>query len=177
MPAGCCIDASTSHPLNSASASASKRATLAYRGPVASCPLESLLPFASRTPAGCCIAICCVPRPRVTFCCIGTATSLFAPAGCDVTSLCTTSASQRAAISRLAVSSLSPMRRRSCRQCAGVFIVIAIVIVTLIAHRRAGVVALVVVIVNVRHHCRCHRLCRRRPSRKGARAEGGDYQN
>ncbi len=46
------------------------------------------------------------------------------------------------------------MRRRSCRQCAGVFAVIAIVIVTLVARRQAGVVALVVVVV-VNIHCHC----------------------
>ena len=65
LPVGCRVDASASHRLDSASAS--KRATLAYRGPVASCPLAPLLPFASRTPAGCYIACCCVPLPRVTF--------------------------------------------------------------------------------------------------------------
>ena len=47
--------------------SASKHATLAYQGPVASCPLVPLLPFASRMPAGCRIACCCVSPPRVTF--------------------------------------------------------------------------------------------------------------
>jgi hypothetical protein len=55
LPVGCRVDASASHRLDSASAS--KRATLAYRGPVASCPLAPLLPFASRTPAGCCLLL------------------------------------------------------------------------------------------------------------------------
>jgi hypothetical protein len=88
--------------------------------------------------------------------------SLFPPAGCRVASLCTASASQRAAASRLAVSSPLPMRRRHCRQCAGVFAVIAIAIVTLVARRQAGAVALVVIVVKVR----CHLHCRRRiPSR------------
>jgi hypothetical protein len=113
--------------------------------------------------------------------------SLFAPAGCRVASLCTASASQRAAASQLAVSSPSPMRRRSCRRCAGIFAVVAIAIVTLVARRQAGVITLVIVVVEVRHHyCRgrrlsrhCHRHCqrcrlwrchhrrqRRRPSRR-----------
>ena len=47
--------------------SASKHATLAYQGPVASCPLAPLLPFASRLPAGCRIACCRVPPPRIIF--------------------------------------------------------------------------------------------------------------
>ena len=63
LPAGCRIDASSSCPLDSASAS--QRATSAYRGPVASCPLVPLLPFASRLPAGCCVACCRVPPPRI----------------------------------------------------------------------------------------------------------------
>jgi len=63
--AGCRVDASASHPLDSASTS--KRATLAYRGPIASCLLAPLLPFVSRSPAGCCIACCRVPPPRVIF--------------------------------------------------------------------------------------------------------------
>jgi hypothetical protein len=64
--AGCHVDASASHPLDSASAS--KRATLAYPGPIASCLLGPLLPFASRLPAGCRIACCRAPPPRITFC-------------------------------------------------------------------------------------------------------------
>jgi hypothetical protein len=63
--AGCRVDASASHPLDSASAS--KRATLAYQGPAASCLLAPLLPFVSRLPAGCHIACCRVPPPHVTF--------------------------------------------------------------------------------------------------------------
>jgi hypothetical protein len=66
LTAGCCVDASTSHPLNSASAS--KHATTAYRGPIASCLLAPLLPFVSRLPAGCRIACCHVPTPCVPFC-------------------------------------------------------------------------------------------------------------
>ncbi len=42
-------------------------ATLAYRGPVAFCPLAPLLLFASHSPAGCRVACCRVPPPRVTF--------------------------------------------------------------------------------------------------------------
>jgi len=42
-------------------------ATSAYRGPVAFCPLAPLLPFASHSPAGCRVACCRVPPPRVTF--------------------------------------------------------------------------------------------------------------
>ena len=44
-------------------------------------------------------------------------TSLFAPAGCRVASLRTSSASRRAAASRLSVSLPSPMRRHLCRRC------------------------------------------------------------
>ena len=60
LPAGCCVDASASRPLDFASTS--QRATLAYRGPTASCPLEleHLLLFASRSPTGC--HIVCLPR-------------------------------------------------------------------------------------------------------------------
>ena len=71
LPAGCRVDASAPHPLDSASAS--KCATSAYQGPIASCLLAPLLSFASRTPAGCHIACCCVPPPRVTFRRTGTA--------------------------------------------------------------------------------------------------------
>jgi len=71
LTAGCCIDASASHPLDSASAS--KCSTLAYRGPIASCPLVPLLLFASRLPAGCHIACCRVPLPHITFRCAATA--------------------------------------------------------------------------------------------------------
>ncbi len=65
LMAGCRVDASASHPLDSASAS--KSATLAYRGPIASCLLAPLLPFDSRSPAGCPIACSHMPPPRVTF--------------------------------------------------------------------------------------------------------------
>ncbi len=41
----------------------------AHRGPVASSPLVPLYPFASRSSAGCHVACCRVPPPRVTFCC------------------------------------------------------------------------------------------------------------
>ena len=71
LTAGCRVDASASHPLDSASAS--KCTTSAYRGPIASCLLAPLLPFVSRSPAGCCIACCRVPPPCVTFCCAATA--------------------------------------------------------------------------------------------------------
>ena len=51
------------------------------------------------------------------------------------------------------------MRRRCCRQCAGVFAVILIAIVALVARCRAGVVAAlivgVIVVDKVHHHC-CH---------------------
>ena len=63
--AGCHVDASASHPLDSASAF--KRATSACRGPIASCLLAPLLPFVSCLPAGCRIACCRVPPPCVTF--------------------------------------------------------------------------------------------------------------
>ena len=81
-----------------------------------------------------------MPQPRITFrhavaARILDPSSLFVPAGCRVTYLFTASTSRRAAASRLAVSLRLPMRRRSCRQCAGVFAVIAIVIVTLVTHR------------------------------------------
>ena len=62
-PAGCCIDASTSRPLDLASASQN-----AHRGPVASCPLAPLFPFAPRLPAGCRVICYCAPPPRATFC-------------------------------------------------------------------------------------------------------------
>ena len=63
------------------------------------------------------------------------------------------------------------MRRRCCRRCAGIFAVIAIVIVALVARRRAGVVVDVDIrrhsrrrcIPLHRHHCRRLRL---RPSRR-----------
>ena len=42
-------------------------ATSEYRGPIASCLLVPLLPFVSRLLAGCCIACCHLPPPRVTF--------------------------------------------------------------------------------------------------------------
>ncbi len=86
--------------------------------------------------------------------------SLFASAGCCVASLCTASASRRAATSPLAVSSPLPMSRCSCHQFAGVFAVIAIAIVTLVARRRAG--SLVVVVIDVHRHCRDRRPSRRR---------------
>ena len=41
----------------------------AHQGSVASCPLEPLFPFASRSLASCCVACCRAPLPRVTFCC------------------------------------------------------------------------------------------------------------
>ena len=75
--------------------------------------------------------------------------SLFVPAGCCVASLHIASASIRAATSRLAVSSPLPMCRRSCRQCAGIFNVIRIAIVTLVTHRQVCIVALIVIVVNI----------------------------
>ena len=68
----------------------------------------------------------------------------------------------------------SSMRRHSCHRCAGVFALIAIAIVTLVAHCRASIIALVIVVVNVhRHRCRrhipsrrCHRHRHRRLSRR-----------
>ena len=139
--AGCRVDASASHPLDSASAS--KRATLAYQGPIASCLLAPLLPFVSRSPAGCRIACCpmvivvvdvvrCAVAIIVDFAVRASASrhlssrscrmrpsSLLSPAGCCVASLRTASASRRAATSRLAVSLPSPMHRRlrRCRDC------------------------------------------------------------
>jgi hypothetical protein len=59
--AGCRINASTSHPLDSASAS--KCSTSAYQGPVASCTLMPPLLFASCLPAGCCVAPVVAPKP------------------------------------------------------------------------------------------------------------------
>jgi len=150
---------------------------LAYRGPITSCLLAPLLPFASRLLAGCRIACCHVPPPRITFrCaaapCIHPRPLFFVRASCCcVASLRTASTSRRAATSQLAVLSPSQMHRCSCRQCAGIFTIIAIAIVTLIARCQAGVIALVVVVVvNVRRHShprhiplrRCHhrQLCR-----------------
>ena len=115
-----------SHPHDSASTS--KCATSAYRGPITSHPLAPLLLFASCLPAGCRIACCRVPPTSITFCCTAAARVhpqplLFVRAswlnGCRIafTSLHTASASQRATTSRLAVSLPLPMRRRSCRQC------------------------------------------------------------
>ena len=43
-------------------------------------------------------------------------------------------------------------RRR--RRCAGIFVIVAIAMVTLVTSRRAGVIALVIVVVDVRRHCR-----------------------
>ena len=42
-------------------------ATSDYQGPVAFCPLATLLPFASHLPASCRVPCCRVPPPRVTF--------------------------------------------------------------------------------------------------------------
>ena len=67
LPAGCCVDASASCPLDSASAY--QRATLASWGPIASCLLAPLLPFASCLPACCRVACCCVSLPHVSFRC------------------------------------------------------------------------------------------------------------
>ncbi len=47
-------------------------ATSADRSPVAFCLLAPLLPFASHSPAGCRVACCRVPPPRITFCCAAT---------------------------------------------------------------------------------------------------------
>ncbi len=65
LPAGCRVDAFSSRPLDYASAS--QRATSAYRGPVASCPLAPLLLFATRLPAGCRVTCCRVLPPRIIF--------------------------------------------------------------------------------------------------------------
>ena len=69
----------------------------------------------------------------------------------------TTFASWGAAAWQLAVSLPLLMRRRCCRQCAGVFAVILIAIVALVARCRAGVVAAlivgVIVVDKVHHHC------------------------
>ena len=95
--------------------------------------------------------------------------SLFGPAGCRIVSLCTASASQRAAASQLAVLLPSPKQRRSCRRCAGVFAVIAIAIVTLVARCQAGIVALVIIVIYIRcyrcrpRHCHRHRCTSHRP--------------
>jgi hypothetical protein len=84
--AGCRIDASASHPLDSASAS--KRSTLAYQGPNASCLLTPLIPFASCTPplpfasclpAGCCVAPVVAPPPTPP---CGFAPTSSSPSGC-----------------------------------------------------------------------------------------------
>ena len=119
--AGCRVDASASHPLDSASASTSKHATSAYRGPIASCVLAPLLPFVSHSPTGCHITCCRVPPPCVTFCRAAAAilypSSLFPPAGCCVASLRTASTSQRVAVSRLAVLLPLLMRRRLRHHC------------------------------------------------------------
>ena len=127
--------------------------------PIAYCPLVPLLPFASHSPAGCRIASCLrLASPFITQlpqASILNPSSLFSPAGCRIASLRTASASQRAAASRLAVSSLSPMRRCSCRRCAGVFAIVEIVIVTLGARRQAGIIALVVIFIDVYLHRRC----------------------
>ena len=58
---GCRIDASTSHPLDSASAS--KCSTSAYQGPIAFCTLMLPLLFASCLPTCCCIAPVVAPKP------------------------------------------------------------------------------------------------------------------
>ena len=102
--------------------------------------------------------------------------SLFAPAGCRAAfaSLYTASTFGCAVTSELAVLLPLPMRRHSCRRCAGVFALIAIAIVTLVTRCRAGVIALVIVVVNVRRHrCRrhipsrrCHRHRHHRLSRR-----------
>jgi hypothetical protein len=47
----------------------SARRNLGLSSPFAFCPLAPLLPFASHLPAGCRIACCRVPPPRVTFRC------------------------------------------------------------------------------------------------------------
>ena len=100
--------------------------------------------------------------------------SLFVPAGCCVPSLRTASASRRAVASQLAVSSLLPMRRHSCHRCAGVFAVVATVIVTLVASHQAGIFALVVVVINIRRH-RCHHRHRRRHPSPSSSSSSSSY--
>ena len=81
--------------------------------------LSSHLPLVCRLVVALPVVVClCLASPFVAqlpYMSILGPSSLFAPAGCCVASLRTTSTSQRTAASRLAVSSPSPMRRRSCR--------------------------------------------------------------
>jgi hypothetical protein len=126
----------------------------------ASCLLAPLLPFVSRSPAGCRIACCRVfsasrhlsSRSRHTH------PSLTPP-------LCSR---QLVVVSHLFAPPLPldvpPPHDWLChcrRRCTGIFAVIAIAIVTLVTSCRAGVIALVVVIVDVRRHRCCSRLVSR----------------
>ena len=72
LPAGCCVDASASHLLDFAS----HWATSAYQRPAPSCLLASLLPFASHSPAGSCVAYC---RTASTLRHLSTGTRLMRP--------------------------------------------------------------------------------------------------
>jgi len=124
--------------------------------------LSSCLPLVRRLVVTSPVVAClCLASPFVTqppHASILDPSSLFAPAGCCIASLRTASASRRVAVSRLAVSLPSPMHRRSCRRCAGIFAVVAIAIVTLAAHCQAGVVTLIVIVIDVHHHRHRHRI-------------------
>ena len=119
--AGCRVDAFASHPLNSASAS--KCATSAYRGPITSCLLAPLLKLSLirrlvvASPVVTCLHLASPFVMQPPHASILDPSSLFAPAGCYVASLCTASAYRCAAASRLAVLMPSPMRRHLCRRC------------------------------------------------------------
>ena len=63
LPAGCCVDASASRPLDSASA-----ATSAYQRPATSCPLANFFPFASVCWLVIASPLVASPPPYVAFC-------------------------------------------------------------------------------------------------------------
>jgi len=63
LPAGCCVDASASRPLDSASV-----ATSAYQRPAASCPLANFFPFASVCWLVIASPLVAPPPPYVAFC-------------------------------------------------------------------------------------------------------------
>ena len=143
LPAGCRIDASASHPLNSASASQPPSRARCLLSSGASPPI--CLSFAGWLLR--CLLSCAsasshlLKRSRLTGPSL-TPPSLFTPASCCIASLCTASASQCATALHLAVSSSSLMSTS-----------VAIIIVIISRHA----IAIVVDFVSQWYSCRNHR--------------------
>jgi len=140
-----------------------------------------LLLFAYRSPAGCCVACCRMPLPCITFC--RAATSCVYPQPpifvCASWLLCSNSLHGLCFLMRRRLTAgcvvVATNAQALCRQCAGVFAVVAITIVALVSCRQAGVVALIIIVtVDVHRHCHrcrissqcCHCCHRRCPSRR-----------